>query len=78
MEQNDKANNDPRLSITEQRMTIIFNEWAKRYAESPEDFLATLDDNGNPVSDYGQTCTFYFNNLAEELDENGLLPRPQL
>ena len=46
----------------------IFNEWAKRYSEKPEEFSDILDDNGKPVSDYGDRCAIYFNKLSAELD----------
>jgi len=62
--------------ITNERMTKIFNEWAKRYSENPDEFDAILDENGKPVIDYGEKCTIYFNNLANEMDEDGLLPKP--
>ena len=66
------------MNITEQRMTMIFNEWAKRYAENPDEFSDILDGDGNPVSDYGESCTRYFKKLADELDSKGILPKPIL
>jgi len=63
-------------NITRERMTMIFNEWAKRYSESPDEFSDILDDEGNPVSDYGENCAIYFEKLANEMDNNGLLPTP--
>ena len=62
--------------ITLERMAIIFNEWAKRYAENPDEFDDILDEDGNPSSDYGESCAIYFHQLANELDERGQLPRP--
>lgn len=64
------------MNTTQQRMTAIFNEWEKRYAEKPDEFNGILDDDGNPVTDYGERCTRYFNKLADEMDADGLLPRP--
>ena len=66
------------LTVTERRMAIVFNEWAKRYAENPDEFSEILDADGKPVTDYGECCTHYFNRLAIELDGKGLLPRPAL
>lgn len=62
-------------SITRRRMEMIFNEWAKRYAENPEEFLSILDEDGNPENDYGKHCTEYFYQLADELDAANLLPK---
>ena len=66
------------MSITQQRMTIIFNEWAARYAANPQDFGAILDAAGKPVSDYGQNCAHYFDKIARELDSAGKLPRAEV
>jgi hypothetical protein len=46
----------------------VFNEWVKRYAENPEDFMKILDENGEPVEDYGYVSARYFDKLMEELD----------
>lgn len=59
------------------RMTAIFNEWAKRYADDPASFDEILDKDGRPVEDYGERCALYFIQLATEMDEAGLLPLPQ-
>lgn len=64
------------MNTTQQRIAAIFNEWAKRYAENPNEFSAILDDDGNPVTDYGENCALYFERLANEMDANGLLPKP--
>jgi len=64
------------MNIAQQRMTIIFNEWAARYAAKPEDFSGILDADGKPVEDYGANCTHYFGKIAQELDAAGKLPRP--
>ena len=60
------------------RMAMIFDEWAKRYAESPEDFENCLDENGNPIEGYGKQATKYFNDIANDMDSKGLLPLPKL
>jgi hypothetical protein len=63
-------------SITRQRMAIIFNEWNRRYCENPDDFGDNFDLDGNPNKDYGECCADYFTEIADELDEKNLLPRP--
>lgn len=57
-------------------MTMIFNEWAARYAANPDEFSEILGDDGKPVADYGECCARYFAKIADEMDEAGLLPRP--
>jgi len=44
-----------------------FNEWNKRYSENPKSFSNSLDENGNPVSNYGECCAIYFQKLWLEL-----------
>ena len=65
------------MTITQQRMTAIFNEWARRYAASPEQFSSMIDEAGNPVTDYGKCSARYFEQIADEMDAAGILPRPQ-
>lgn len=65
------------MNITEQRMTMIFNEWALRYSKNPDEFGEILDENGKLVDDYGESCMRYFIKIANEMDESGVLPRPQ-
>lgn len=55
------------MNITTQRLAILFNEWARRYAENPSEFSKILDENGNPVKDYGESCALYLQKLQEEL-----------
>lgn len=62
-------------SITQQRMAGIFNEWARRYASDQNLFDNLLDDEGNPIEDYGDRCSLYFTQIAKEMDENNLLPK---
>lgn len=63
-------------SITHQRMAAIFNEWARRFAADPESFSEIIGEDGKPVEDYGESCATYFNRIAREMDDDGLLPRP--
>lgn len=62
--------------LSRKRMAMIFNEWAKRACEHPEDFEDFKDEDGNPVDDYGEACSMYFEKLADEMDSQNLLPRP--
>ena len=64
------------MNTTQQRMAAIFNEWARRYAENPDDFGEILDADGKPVEDYGQRSALYFEKIADEMDAAGQLPRP--
>ena len=66
------------MTTTETRMTMIFNAWARRYAEKPEDFSEILDKHGKPVEDYGECAMRYFCKIAKEMDEAGLLPAPNV
>ena len=63
-------------SVTEDRMTAIFNEWNRRYSEDPDSFSASLGEDGEPLEDYGQRCYRYFNEIAEDMDSRGELPTP--
>lgn len=63
------------MNITQQRMTAVFNEWAKQYAIAPDQFSSILDADGNPVSDYGENATYCFEKIADEMDAANLLPR---
>ncbi len=62
------------MTTTQTRMTTIFNEWARRYAENPKEWGNILGKDGEPVTDYGERCTLYFYKLAEEMDKAKLLP----
>lgn len=64
------------MNTTQQRMAAIFNEWARRYAENPDEFGPILDADGKPVEDYGQQCALYFEEIADQMDAKGLLPLP--
>lgn len=63
--------------VTERRMAIVFNEWVKRYAESPSEWGQILKPDGTPFEDYGEQATAYFFKLAAELDSSGALPLPE-
>ena len=64
------------MTTTEKRMTMIFNEWADRYAKNPDEFGEILGEDGKPVADYGESCMRYFIKVANEMDDAGLLPSP--
>lgn len=55
------------MNITTQRLATLFNEWARRYAENPSEFSEVIDENGNPVKDYGESCALYLQKLQKEL-----------
>lgn len=63
-----------KMTLPEIRCKMIFNEWAERYAENPEDFGEILDDDGVPIEDYGETAMRYFFKIASEMDNAGKLP----
>jgi excisionase family DNA binding protein len=58
------------------RMAAIFNEWARRYSENPDEFGEVFDGDGNPLEDYGKCCAAYFRKIASDLDARWLLPTP--
>lgn len=60
------------MNSTQQRMSRIFNEWAKRYAENPDEFSDILNEDGTPLADYGDACALYFEKIANELDASEL------
>ena len=65
------------MSITQTRMALIFDEWAKRYAENPEEFNSVLNADGNPSESYGESCALYFEQIAREMDaDNGQFSEP--
>ncbi|UCV08463.1 hypothetical protein [Dechloromonas denitrificans] len=65
------------MRIAGQRMVAIFNEWAKRYADNPGGFGALLGSDGRPVSDYGEGCALYFEEIEAELEAAGALPKQE-
>lgn len=48
-------------------LAAIFNEWARRYAADPGSFGEILDADGKPVTDYGQQCAVYFEQIYDEI-----------
>jgi hypothetical protein len=62
------------MTTKEKRMSAIFNEWVKRYAENPEEFCEILDEEGKPFEDYGDNAAAYFLKIEKEMDEQSLLP----
>lgn len=62
------------MTATETRMSLIFNEWAARYAVDPESFGPILDESGKPIEDYGVECAHYFSLIEKEMDAEGKLP----
>ena len=63
------------MTTTEQRMTMIFNEWALRYSKNPDEFGEILNEDGKPYDDYGEQCMRYFNKIADDMDAKNLLPK---
>ena len=62
-------------------VTSLNQEDAERKLGSigtPNFYIQTkiIDENGNVVKDYGESCVIYFEKLSKELDEKDLLPRP--
>jgi hypothetical protein len=55
------------MNISKQQMAAVFNEWAKRYSETPDAFGEILDENGKPVTDCGDVCAEYFSQIAKEM-----------
>jgi hypothetical protein len=53
-------------------MANIFNEWARRYAENPNEFGAIVDEHGKPVEGYGQRCAIYFFKISDDMEEKRL------
>jgi hypothetical protein len=59
------------MNVNKEQMAAVFNEWARRYAERPEDFDEILDADGKPVKDYGTRCAVYFEEIASEMEAAG-------
>ena len=68
------AARDKIMKIKEKRMSLIFNEWARRYSENPDDFGKILGEDGEPIEDYGESCMRFFCWIEKEMDEAHLLP----
>lgn len=61
------------MTTAQKRASAIFNEWARRFAESPSDFGPILDADGKPVEDYGDSCALYFEKIEGEMVAAGTL-----
>lgn len=57
-----------------ERMAVVFNEWARRYAEDVQKFEAILDASGKAVLDYGERAAIFFEEVERQLIEAGKLP----
>lgn len=55
------------MNKTQTKMAAIFNEWARRYAENPDEFGSVLDENGYVAKNYGQACALYYMQIARDL-----------
>lgn len=53
--------------LNKAQKAAVFDEWARRYAEDPDQFTDVLDDQGKPISDYGSLCAAYFDKVATDL-----------
>lgn len=61
------------MNIAQQRMSMIFDEWAKRFEEDPTKFDTILDDDGKVVTEYGERCTRCFEQIADDMKD--VLPK---
>jgi hypothetical protein len=55
--------------VSKEQLVAIFEEWARQYAEDPGAFDGVLDDDGNPVWNYGQQAAQTFLAIKEELEK---------
>jgi hypothetical protein len=46
----------------------VFDEWQRRYAENPDEFGDILNEDGTPVTGYGERCAAYFSQLVDEIN----------
>lgn len=58
------------------QIAAVFNEWAKRYADDPDQFGPILDTDGRPIEDYGARCAAYFMQVAVSIGFLGSIPSP--
>lgn len=54
------------MNASTKEVADAFNEWARRYAENPNEFSEILDENGVPYADYGERCASYLAKLLNE------------
>jgi hypothetical protein len=64
------------VPIWHTRCAMIFDEWARRYSLTPEEFSEILDEDGKPIEGYGERCATYFTKIAREMDAKNELPLP--
>jgi len=59
---------DTQITLDEQALASVFEEWDRRWRENPQDFLdlVTHLTKGTPLT-YGQACAPYFIKLAMEV-----------
>lgn len=50
-------------------LTQIFDEWAKRYSENPEDHIDILNKDGKPTKDIGRDQAECFLKISNELSK---------
>ena len=62
------------INITRAEMTAVFNEWARRYAQNPDEFAQILDADGKAEASYGEGATRVFVKIADEM-KAGTRPR---
>lgn len=55
------------ITVTEERLAVLFDEWNRRYAENPDSFSENLDGDGNAITGYGANCARYIVKLNEEI-----------
>lgn len=53
--------------MTREQMAAVFNEWARQFAADPAAFGPILDEQGQPVVGYGESCAIHFERIANEL-----------
>ena len=54
---------------SKEQLAKIFDEWARQYAEEPEQFGDILDEDGHPVEGYGEKCAVVFDRIRNRLSE---------
>lgn len=55
------------MNIDSDNLASVFDEWAKRYAENPQEFADILDATGKVIDGYGEQCQLYFVHLHNQL-----------
>jgi len=57
------------MNSTQRQMAAVFNEWARRYAQNPDEFSEIIGSDGEPLADYGKRCALYFEQIYSDLIE---------